>query len=399
MSIKILFIMPSPIHPVNNGGKIAIYNRIIGLKNYNVKIYGIFWGDPNNGDNEIFEDYLSLKKNDYLKMIFYSLLYPTKSIRLLLRCKKRIKKIIIDKIDTWNIDVVQIEHDFLIDFVDLRKIKKPIFIMVHSLSFLSYYRNTIKEKNLFLKCLYFTEIIKSLISIYKLFNKKRRFINKFFFVSHHEMKYIKKKFSKIKNQCDFVPIKLNLKSYRNNISNRSHSSINIGIIGSYSSFENRDSVYWFVNKILPLVNKEIDNIRIVIAGNYANRYFFNLERNNQIIIMSDVEKIEDVYNTIDISILPLRGGGGVRLKLLEAIAYKKPIVATSLAVIGSGIKDNESIKIADDETYFSKCIINTVKSIDHLKSNFDSINKSNLAFISSKTQAIEMIDNYYSGKN
>ena len=65
-------------------------------------------------------------------------------------------------------------------------------------------------------------------------------------------------------------------------------------------------------------------------------------------IKSDVKEVESVYAEVDVSLMPLLRGGGIRMKALEAMAYGVPIVASRLAVEGLDLRHEETVLLAED---------------------------------------------------
>jgi glycosyltransferase involved in cell wall biosynthesis len=59
-------------------------------------------------------------------------------------------------------------------------------------------------------------------------------------------------------------------------------------------------------------------------------------------------------------IAPLRSGGGTRLKILEAMAYGRPVVSTSLGAEGLQVEDGSEILIADRPDRFAECVLSLV---------------------------------------
>ena len=60
-----------------------------------------------------------------------------------------------------------------------------------------------------------------------------------------------------------------------------------------------------------------------------------------------VEDLRPWYRGADVVVVPLRHGGGTRIKVLEAFAYRRPVVATPLAVAGLDVRDRREALLAD----------------------------------------------------
>jgi glycosyltransferase involved in cell wall biosynthesis len=71
-----------------------------------------------------------------------------------------------------------------------------------------------------------------------------------------------------------------------------------------------------------------------------------------------VPDVRDYYNKADVFVVPLRMGGGTKLKVLEAMAMGLPIVSTSVGAQGLDVKDGTHILIADSHERFAEYVLN-----------------------------------------
>lgn len=128
--------------------------------------------------------------------------------------------------------------------------------------------------------------------------------------------------------------------------------------GSLDYQPNIEAVEIIRNKITPRVLKQNKYIKFLIVGRNPN----NLKSPSNIIFNGYVEKIEDYINASDLVIVPLISGGGIRTKILEALACKKRIISTSLGAQGINTNKYKSLlSIEDDWIKFSKLIVNYFK--------------------------------------
>jgi glycosyltransferase involved in cell wall biosynthesis len=74
------------------------------------------------------------------------------------------------------------------------------------------------------------------------------------------------------------------------------------------------------------------------------------------VVRGFVPDLADVFRTHRAMIVPLRHGGGTRLKILEALAWGLPVVSTSLGAAGLGLVDGQHALIADDAPSFARAI-------------------------------------------
>ncbi len=116
---------------------------------------------------------------------------------------------------------------------------------------------------------------------------------------------------------------------------------------------NQDAVYYFIEKIFPYVMGANPSCTFIIAGARAGEVFEKYQNWSNIEIISSPVDMRPIYNKAWIAVVPLRIGGGTRLKILEAMAMEKPVVTTSIGAEGLVFKDNHQIFIADDELDFA----------------------------------------------
>ena len=127
--------------------------------------------------------------------------------------------------------------------------------------------------------------------------------------------------------------------------------------GSMDWRPNQDAVLFFVNDIFPLLKEEIPELKVFIVGRNPPQNIINLGSQEGITITGTVDDVRPYISKSTLYIVPLRIGGGSRLKILEAMAMKKPIVSTSIGAEGLEVTHCKDILLADTPTDFcSHCI-------------------------------------------
>ncbi len=129
---------------------------------------------------------------------------------------------------------------------------------------------------------------------------------------------------------------------------------------TYHWIHNVNGLKWFLSEVLPLVQKEIPDVKLTLIGKEAPEWLVNYKENG-VNVLGYVDKVKPYYNKATVNIAPLFVGGGIRIKILEAMAMELPVVATSLAA--EGIKKPETgLFIADNKEDFTKQIINLLQN-------------------------------------
>ena len=99
---------------------------------------------------------------------------------------------------------------------------------------------------------------------------------------------------------------------------------------------NTDAALWLLEEIVPALRDETDRpIRIVIAGPHPPNQLWELAQATEHVVLAGwVSDLGAWYAEADLVIVPVRAGGGTRIKALEAFAHRRPLVATAKAMEG-----------------------------------------------------------------
>lgn len=144
---------------------------------------------------------------------------------------------------------------------------------------------------------------------------------------------------------------------------------------------NIDASIFLVKEILPLVVKEMPNVKVLIGGANPGKKVQSLQSKN-VDVRGWVNDIRDYYKISKVFIAPMRMGTGLQNKILQAMAMKIPCVVSSLAAKGLSENGKDFILIADTPKEFKEKILkllndkqyyNTIaeKSYEYVKANYD----------------------------
>ena len=138
-------------------------------------------------------------------------------------------------------------------------------------------------------------------------------------------------------------------SFFSKVKQKKGKSAVILFVGNFSWLQNREAVYFLIEKIWPNVKNKIKDARLLIVGRNPSEGIRNLVRNFQVQLESNVNDIRDVYAKSDVMIAPIFGPGGTRYKILEAMASSLPVVTTGMGAEGLPVKHREHILIANEQ--------------------------------------------------
>jgi O-antigen biosynthesis protein len=125
---------------------------------------------------------------------------------------------------------------------------------------------------------------------------------------------------------------------------------------------NADSIYWFVNEILPLIQNSLSSdLKLNIVGCVTSRKILDLSCEN-VKMWGKVDDIKGLFNTSKIFIAPTRFAAGIPMKVHTSAGYGLPIVTTSLIASQLNWENGVDLLTADDRISFAKQCINLYTS-------------------------------------
>jgi polysaccharide biosynthesis protein PslH len=125
-------------------------------------------------------------------------------------------------------------------------------------------------------------------------------------------------------------------------------------VGNMRYLPNIDAVKWFVARVWPRLRDEVPfPLRFVIAGHGAPREVRQLARRADIVLVADFDDPAPLYRRAALAVVPIRAGGGTRIKLLEGAKYGVPLVATRFGAEGSGFRCSQELLLADTPRDFA----------------------------------------------
>lgn len=129
-------------------------------------------------------------------------------------------------------------------------------------------------------------------------------------------------------------------------------------VGSMDWAPNIDGVLYFVREILPLIHRERPDCRVTIVGRTPPHAILELARSDsRITVTGTTPDIRPYVWGSAISIVPLRIGGGTRLKIFESMAAKVPVVSTTVGAEGLPLVSGEHLFLADaPEEFAGRCL-------------------------------------------
>ena len=123
--------------------------------------------------------------------------------------------------------------------------------------------------------------------------------------------------------------------------------------GSLRYAPNHDAVTWFLNEIFPAVRAAVPGARLTITGDAGPQA---PPASPGVVLTGRVDDVRTLLAASAVSLAPIRVGGGTRLKILESMAVRTPVVATTKAVEGLEALPDQHLLVADTPSQFAEAV-------------------------------------------
>jgi len=128
--------------------------------------------------------------------------------------------------------------------------------------------------------------------------------------------------------------------------------------GSMDWLPNDDAIRFFIREVLPNVRQEIPDVSLTVVGrNPSPRLLREIRSQPELKFTGRVDDVRPYLSSHALYIIPLRIGGGTRIKAYEAMAMGKPVISTSVGIEGLPVKHGEHFILADGADSFARGII------------------------------------------
>jgi glycosyltransferase involved in cell wall biosynthesis len=129
-------------------------------------------------------------------------------------------------------------------------------------------------------------------------------------------------------------------------------------VANFAYAPNRDALAFLVDEVLPRVWPELPEANLLLVG-------AGLERppsgDPRVRALGFVEDLADIYAQARCAVVPLRQGGGSPLKLVEALAYRLPVLATPRAAAGLEVEAGVDCLVVDDASAFAQALVRVLR--------------------------------------
>jgi glycosyltransferase involved in cell wall biosynthesis len=132
--------------------------------------------------------------------------------------------------------------------------------------------------------------------------------------------------------------------------------------GAMDWLPNEDAIIFFAEEILGRVRAIIPSVKLAVVGrNPSRRLLERMKRYPEVSVVGRVDDIRPLVHRHAVYIIPLRIGGGTRIKAYEAMAMAKPVVSTRVGVEGLPVRDGDHVVLADRPDDFAAAVVRLLK--------------------------------------
>lgn len=363
--MRVLQICNKAPYPPNDGSSIAIYNMGEGFISNNVQLHVLTINTKKHfkPDDQIPNEY---KEKSHYKSVYrdasvtpwgaFVNLFSSQSYFVSRFYFNEFEKALIEILNNNTFDVIQLEGLFVATYIDTIKkySQAKIVLRAHNVEFLIWERHLAHEKSV-LKKWYLSlqtsrlkkfelDILPKLDAIVTITD-----IDKDFFL---DLGFKKPIYTCLTG--------VNVNSYKEKKSNTKKPKT-IFHFASMDWMPNMEAVEWFLNNCWEKVHQAVPEAKLVLAGRDMPEKFRKLNLPNVMV----VEKVADsktFYNEHEIMLVPLLSGSGLRIKIIEGMAYGKPIVSTAIGAEGIKYTHGKNILIANSPLEFSDAVISLLQN-------------------------------------
>lgn len=159
-----------------------------------------------------------------------------------------------------------------------------------------------------------------------------------------------------------VPTGVDVQQYRSDLPSRVVEPL-VVFVGAMDWEPNIDAVEYFCREIWPSIRAKVPAARFRIAGRNPGRRVRRLA-SSSVEVTGSVPSVVDHLRAAAVVVVPLRVGGGTRLKIYEAMAVGKAVVSTSVGAEGLDVHHDQDILLADDPDAFAGVVTRLLQDVE-----------------------------------
>lgn len=143
-------------------------------------------------------------------------------------------------------------------------------------------------------------------------------------------------------------------------------SFNILTMGTLYYPPNADGIRWFLMDVFPVIRKALPDAKLTIVGKNPPNDFLQVagDSGGSVIVTGYVPDIDPYFEDAAVMVIPVRAGGGMRVRILEAFARGMPVVTTTVGLEGIQAEPGTDVLVADTPEEFAQAAIRLLNDQD-----------------------------------
>ena len=129
---------------------------------------------------------------------------------------------------------------------------------------------------------------------------------------------------------------------------------------------NADGIRWFIEQVYPLIREKHSNTNLTIIGKNPPADFIRFAEHNpdHVTVTGYVPDLEPYFKNAAVLVIPVRAGGGMRVRILEGMAYGQAIVTTTVGLEGIEAESGKNVLVADTPNDFAEAVLKLLDNFD-----------------------------------
>lgn len=362
--MKILQICHKTPFPPRDGGSIAMNNLTQGLIGHGHDVKVLAMNTPKSfiDIGQLPADY---RDNTNIEAVYIdtNIKLMDAFLNLFKRSSYNIDRFISDKfsaklqqiLESGSFDVVQLESLFLVPYLEVIKkySKAKVVLRAHNVEFEIWMRRMDACKNILKK--QYLNLLANRMKTYEI-----NHINAYdgiAAITPRDAEMLKSHGCTI--PITDIPIGMDLIHSESNSTDRNDPPTSLFHLGSMDWMPNQEAIKWFLDNVWPKLSTAFPTLILNLAGRNMPEWILNSNFHN-VIIEGEINNVKEYMAANDIMIVPLISGSGMRVKIIEGMAFGKVIISTSVGAEGIQYQHEKDILIANTPeeyiTMVGKCV-------------------------------------------
>jgi glycosyltransferase involved in cell wall biosynthesis len=265
------------------------------------------------------------------------------------------RRVVADKLDQEQYHTIYIDHLQLFQYVPKDIHMKDIFVILdqHNLEHEIIRRRMNVTKNIFTKLFLRFEYLKAVRYEKESCMKADMTLA----ITQRDLSLIGR-MTENRARCRIAPF--HVKKTSSVLRDNTHKKKTILFLGTMSWFPNEDALIWFFHHVFKKYHLDTKGWKLLVVGNSPGKAVLKL-RSDSVDVTGYVDNLDPYIHESFLSVVPLRIGGGMRIKILELFSFGIPVISTGIGCEGIPVSNGEDILIAETPLEFK----NAIESIYH----------------------------------